>query len=312
MIHRALGRSGLSIHPLVLGGNVFGWTADEPTSFAILDAFVEGGGNCIDTADVYSVWVPGHRGGESETVIGKWLARRGRREDLVIATKVGMEMGPDRKGLKREYILAAVEDSLRRLKTDYIDLYYSHRDDASLGVEEPLRAYEQLLRDGKVRCIGASNFTAPRLREALQASNLPRYHVLQPHYNLLERPLFEGELQQLCIEAGIGVLCYFALASGYLTGKYRARGDLAQSARGQGVGRYRDGKGPAVLAALDVVAAQCGATPAQVALAWLLSRPGVTAPIASATSVRQVRELLAVAALGLTTSQVAALDAASA
>jgi len=311
MIRRPLGRSGLAIHPLVLGGNVFGWTADEARSHAILDAFVAGGGNCIDTADVYSVWVPGHRGGESETVIGNWLAKRGRRDDVVIATKVGMEMAPDRKGLGRGYVLQAVEDSLRRLRTDYIDVYFSHRDDPGLGVEEPLHAYEQLIRDGKVRCIGASNFGAPRLREALRATGLPRYEVLQPHYNLLERGSFEGELQQLCIESGIGVVCYFALASGYLTGKYRTRADLTQSARGNGVGRYLDGKGPAVLQALDVVAAELDATPAQVALAWLMAQPGVTAPIASATSTAQMDELLGAAVLPLSAQQIEALAAAS-
>jgi aryl-alcohol dehydrogenase-like predicted oxidoreductase len=311
MITRSLGRTGLEIHPLVLGGNVFGWTADEQRSRQVLDAFVAGGGNCIDTADVYSVWVAGHRGGESETVIGNWLAARGRRDDVILATKVGWEMAPDRKGLSRSYILRSAEDSLRRLQTDYIDIYFSHRDDSTLGVEEPLRAYEQLIRDGKVRVIGASNFAATRLREALQVEGLPHYGVVQPHYNLLERSGFEGELQSLCIEAGLGVVCYFALASGYLTGKYRSRADLSQSARGAGVGRYLQGKGPAVLAALDQVATELSASAAQVALAWLLAQPGVTAPIASATSVPQVQELLGAAALRPTAVQLARLDAAS-
>jgi aryl-alcohol dehydrogenase-like predicted oxidoreductase len=311
MTRRPLGRSGLTIHPLVLGGNVFGWTADESRSHAILDAFVAGGGNCIDTADVYSVWVPGHQGGESETVIGNWLARRGRRDDIVLATKVGMQMGPGRKGLSRAYVLKAVEDSLRRLRTDYIDLYFSHQDDAGLDVEEPLRAYEQLIRDGKLRAIGASNFSAARLRAALHATGLPRYEVLQPHYNLLERADFESQLQPLCIAEGIGVVCYFALASGYLTGKYRSRADLAQSARGQGVGRYLEGRGPAVLAALDTIATELDATPAQVALAWLMAQPGVTAPIASATSTAQLAELLGSVSLRLGAGQRALLEAAS-
>jgi aryl-alcohol dehydrogenase-like predicted oxidoreductase len=295
----------------VLGGNVFGWTANERGSHAVLDAYVAGGGNFIDTANVYSVWVPGHRGGESETVIGNWLARRGRRDDVLIATKVGWEMGPSQKGLSVAYILKAVEESLRRLRTDYVDVYFSHRDDATLGVEEPLRAYEQLLRSGKVRVIGASNFAAGRLREALDVTGLPTYQLLQPHYNLLERDGFEGELQQLCIERGLGVVCYFALASGYLTGKYRSAADLGASARGQGVSRYLKGRGPAVLRALDDVAAAHGAHPAQVALAWLLAQPGVTAPIASATSVAQVEQLLAAARLVLTAPELEALSAAS-
>lgn len=309
MIRRQLGRTGLQIHPLVLGGNVFGWTADEATSFRILDAFVEGGGNCIDTADAYSAWVPGHRGGESETVIGNWLARRGRRDDVVLATKVGWEVAPDRKGLRRDYILRSVEDSLRRLRTDYIDLYFSHRDDLSLGVEEPLRAHEQLLRDGKVRCIGASNFTAARLREALSVRDLPRYQVLQPHYNLLERTEFETELSSVCMAEGLGVVTYFSLASGYLTGKYRSSQDLAGSARMMMAGRYLAGRGPSVLAALDAVAAETAASPAQVALAWLLARPAVTAPIASATSVTQLAEIMGATTLCLTDGQMARLAA---
>jgi len=311
MTRRALGRSGLAIHPLVLGGNVFGWTADEARSHAILDAFVAGGGNCIDTADVYSVWIPGHHGGEYETVIGSWLARRGRRDDVVLATKVGMQMAPDRKGLSRAHILRSAEESLRRLQTDYIDLYFSHQDDGTLGVEEPLRAYEQLVRDGKVRAIGASNFGAARLRDALHAIGLPRYEVLQPHYNLLERADFESELQPLCLAEGIGVVCYFALASGYLTGKYRSAADLAQSARGMGVKRYLSGKGPAVLQALDTVAADLRATPAQVALAWLMAQPGVTAPIASATSTQQLQELLGAVTLQPSAAHLALLDSAS-
>ena len=241
MIRRPLGRTSLQIFPLVLGGNVFGWTANERSSHAVLDAYVAGGGNFIDTANVYSVWVPGHRGGESETVIGNWLARRGRRDDVLIATKVGWEMGPSQKGLSVAYILKAVEESLRRLRTDYVDVYFSHRDDATLGVEEPLRAYEQLLRSGKVRVIGASNFAAARLREASDVTGLPTYQLLQPHYNLLERDGFEGELQPLCIERGLGVVCYFALASGFLTGKYRSARTSRQRTR---PGRQSLSQGP--------------------------------------------------------------------
>jgi aryl-alcohol dehydrogenase-like predicted oxidoreductase len=310
MVRRPLGKTALQIHPLVLGGNVFGWTADERSSHSILDAYVAGGGNFIDTANVYSVWVPGHRGGESESVIGSWLARRGRRDDVLIATKVGWEMGPGQKGLSAPYILQSVEESLRRLRTDYIDVYFSHRDDTSLGVEEPLRAYEQLLASGKIRVIGASNFTTPRLRESLAVAGLPHYGVLQPQYNLVERDDFEGELQALCIEQGLGVVCYFALASGFLTGKYRSRTDLSRSPRGQGIGRYLAGRGPAVLRALDEVAAAQGARPSQIALAWLMAQPGVTAPIASATSVAQVEELLAATRVTLTPQQLALLSGA--
>ncbi|MEP7313656.1 MAG: aldo/keto reductase [Pseudomonadota bacterium] len=315
MTHKPLGTTGLQILPLVLGGNVFGWTADETTSHAILDAFVAGGGNCIDTADVYSCWVPGHRGGESETVLGNWLQTRGRRDDVIIATKVGMELDATHKGLEAGYILRAVEDSLRRLRTDYIDIYYSHRDDAALGVEEPLRAYEQLIRDGKVRVIGASNFSSSRLSEALGRSaslGLPAYEVLQPHYNLLERENFETELLPVCVTGGLGVLCYFALASGFLTGKYRSAADLGKSPRGQGAGKYLHERGLRVLAQLDVISAETAASPAQVALAWVAAKPGVTAPIASATTVAQVEELLASTRIRLSRGQVAALDAVSA
>lgn len=309
---KPLGQTGINILPIVLGGNVFGWTVDEKTSHAILDAFVAGGGNCIDTADVYSVWVPGHRGGESESVIGNWLSRRrGRRDDVIIGTKVGWQMEPGRRGLASSYILHAVEDSLRRLRTDYIDIYYSHVDDPGQSVEEPLRAYERLLRDGKVRVIGASNFTASRLSEALNASRtqqLPAYQVLQPHYNLLERQPFETDLLPVCVTAGLGVLCYFALASGFLTGKYRSEADLAKSTRGRGAGKYLDERGLRVLSQLDTVAAECGATTGQVALAWLAGKAGVTAPIASCSSIAQVAELLASTKVRLEASQRAALD----
>jgi len=315
MARRPLGQTGLEILPLVLGGNVFGWTADEAASHAILDAFVAGGGNCIDTADVYSAWAPGHSGGESETVIGSWLARRGRRDDVIIATKVGWQMDATRKGLTASYILRAVEDSLRRLQTDYIDIYYSHRDDTTLGVDEPLRAYDRLLRDGKVRVIGASNFSSSRLSEALASSRrhqLPAYQLLQPHYNLLERETFETELLPVCVTGGLGVLCYFALASGFLTGKYRSAADLGKSARGQGTGKYLNERGLRVLAQLDAIAGETAASPAQVALAWLAAKPGVTAPIASATTVAQVEELLGSTRVALSRGQLATLDKASA
>lgn len=296
MEHRELGRSGLQLAPLMLGGNVFGWTADEATSFRILDAFVAGGGNAIDTADGYSVWVPGHVGGESETIIGKWLRRRGRRDDVLLATKVGWEVNPENKGLRKDYILRAVEGSLRRLQTDYIDLYQSHRDDPTTPVTETLEAYAQLVQEGKVRAIGASNFTAERLRESLAASaahGFPRYESLQPLYNLYDRAEFEQQLLPLVREEHLGVIPYYGLAAGFLTGKYRTTADLQKSARGGGVGqKYLNEKGLRILGALDAVAARQQATPAQVALAWILAQPGLTAPIASATSAEQVQELL--------------------
>jgi aryl-alcohol dehydrogenase-like predicted oxidoreductase len=316
MQHRELGRSGLRIAPLVLGSNVFGWTADEATSFAVLDAFVAGGGNAIDTADAYSVWVPGHAGGESETIIGRWLKRRGRRDDVVIATKVGWEMGPDQKGLHPSYIRRAVEDSLRRLQTDYIDLYQSHKDDPTVPVHEPLEAYAQLIKEGKVRAIGASNFSAARLGEALQASaghGLPRYETLQPLYNLYDRADFERELLPVVQAHGLGVIPYYGLAAGFLTGKYRSEADLQKSARGGGVGqKYLNERGLRILAALDAVAARHQASPAQVALAWISAQPGLTAPIASATSVAQLQELLPALQLMLSPADQAELDQASA
>ena len=312
---RKLGRSGLAIAPLMLGGNVFGWTADRQASFAVLDAFVDAGFNAVDTADVYSRWVPGHAGGESETVIGEWLASRGRRERVVIATKLGMDMGGEDKGLSAAYMVRAVEASLRRLQTDYIDLYQSHRDDAETPLEETLEAYGRLIQAGKVRAIGASNYDAPRLAEALKLSGdarLPRYETLQPLYNLMERSLFEGPLQDLCVGEEVGVIPFYGLASGFLTGKYRSEADLAKSARGRGVKRYLDARGFRVLAALDEVAAAQGASPAQVALAWLMAQPGLTAPIASATSVAQLNEIMGAARLRLAPEQLAALGQASA
>ena len=301
---RQLGRSGLSISPLMLGGNVFGWTADEATSFAVLDAFVAGGGNAIDTADGYSVWVPGHVGGESETIIGKWLKRRGRRDDVVIATKVGWEVNSENKGLAQSYIRRAVEGSLKRLGTDYIDLYQSHKDDPTTPVAETLEAYAHLVKAGKVRVIGASNFTAARLSESLAVSEqhgFPRYETLQNLYNLYDRADFEQHLAPLLLTENLSAIPYYGLAAGFLTGKYRTGADLQKSPRGAGVGqKYLNEKGLSLLAALDAVADRQSATPAQVALAWLMQAPGVAAPIASATSVGQVTELLEATELRLT------------
>jgi aryl-alcohol dehydrogenase-like predicted oxidoreductase len=314
MHKRQLGNSGLEISALVLGSNVFGWTADEVTSFALLDAYVAAGGNCIDTADVYSRWVPGHQGGESETVIGKWMKQRGNRAKVLIATKVGWEMGPDKKGLKKAYVMKAVEDSLARLQTDHIDLYQSHIDDADTPVDEPLEAYAQLIKQGKVRAIGASNFGAERLRAALQAGEqrgLPLYQSLQPHYNLCERAGYEQDLEPLCREAGLGVIPYFSLAAGFLTGKYRSEADLGKSPRGQGLKKYLNERGFRILAALDQVAKQTSSTPTAVALAWLLARPSITAPIASATSVAQMETLVAGCRLKPDAGAVAVLDEAS-
>ncbi|MGE0610180.1 MAG: aldo/keto reductase [Pirellulales bacterium] len=311
---RNLGDSGLTTPPLILGGNVFGWTIDRATSFAVLDAFIAGGGRMIDTADVYSVWVPGNVGGESETIIGEWLSHRGRRDDVLVATKVGMK--PDGPGaLSAERIVAGVEASLKRLRTDHIDLYYSHRDDAETPLENTLAAFDQLARSGKVRAIGASNYEAARLERALEISaeqKLARYAVLQPHYNLVARELFEGPLQDLCVAKGIAVVPYFALASGFLTGKYRTPADLAGKARGAAAGKYLDDFGLGTLAAVDTVAKEARATPAQVALAWLAAQPSIVAPIASATSVAQVQDLLATMRLNLTAEQLALLNAASA
>lgn len=315
MDKRKIGRSDLAIAPLMLGGNVFGWTADPATSFAILDAFVGAGFNAIDTADVYSRWVPGHAGGESETLIGDWLQARGGRDRIVLATKLGMDMGGEDKGLSAAYMERAVEASLRRLKTDYIDLYQSHRDDPDTPQDETLEAYGRLVKAGKVRVIGASNFDAARLGSALTISadaGLPRYESLQPLYNLYDRGAYEGALQDLCVAEEVGVICFYGLASGFLTGKYRSEADLVKSPRGRGAKRYLDARGLRILAALDDVAAQTGASPAQVALAWLMAQPGVTAPIASATSVAQLEEILGAARLSLTASQLGALTEASA
>ncbi|HWS53020.1 MAG TPA: aldo/keto reductase [Pyrinomonadaceae bacterium] len=315
MEKRRLGNSGLEVAPLALGGNVFGWTADEQTSFKLLDAFVAAGFNLIDTADVYSGWVPGHQGGESETIIGRWLKRAGGRERVVIATKVGMEMGPGRKGLARDYVMRSAEDSLRRLQTDHIDLYQSHVDDPETPQEETLEAYARLVEQGKVRAVGASNFGAARLAEALRLAGergLPRYESLQPEYNLYDRAEFEGSLAALCLEQGVGVISYFSLASGFLTGKYRSEADLSKSPRGRGVKKYMDERGFRILGALDEAAARHDSTPARVALAWLIARPGVTAPIASATSLEQLRDLTEAARLKLDEASIELLNRASA
>jgi aryl-alcohol dehydrogenase-like predicted oxidoreductase len=313
---RPLGRSGLSVAPLAFGGNVFGWTADEATSFSLLDAFVDAGFNLIDTADVYSRWAPGHSGGESETIIGKWLkARPSNRERIVLATKVGMDMGEGRVGLKAAYIRRAVEDSLKRLRTERIDLYQSHSDDANTPFEQTLSAYAELIAAGKVRAIGASNHTAARLAEALAAAKqrgLPRYETLQPQYNLYDRAGYEAELEPLCRREGLGVINFYGLARGFLSGKYRSEADLGKSVRGGGVRSYLNERGLRILAALDEVAGSLRATPAQVALAWQMARPGLTAPIASATSLPQLRELMGAAQLALPAEAITLLDRASA
>jgi aryl-alcohol dehydrogenase-like predicted oxidoreductase len=315
MQKRKLGNSGLEIAPLMFGGNVFGWTVDEAMSFKLLDAFVAAGFDAIDTADVYSKWVPGHKGGESEIIIGKWLKARGNRSKVIIASKVGMEMPGLGQGLSKSYITARVEDSLKRLQTDYIDLYQSHADDKATPMEETLGTYQQLIKQGKVRAIGASNFDAPRLAEALKTSSakkLPRYQTLQPLYNLVERADFEKELQGLCVKENVAVVPFYALASGFLTGKYRTKADLANRTRGSRVEKYLDDRGLRVLKALDEVSARFKAKPAQVALAWLSARPSIAAPIASATSLEQLEDLIASARLKLDADAIKSLDAASA
>ena len=297
MDYRQLGRSDLQVSPLAFGGNVFGWTADEATSFRLLDAWLDAGFNFVDTADVYSRWVPGHAGGESETLIGKWLRQGGKRERVVLATKVGKPMGDDKQGLSPAYIHQAVGASLRRLQTDYIDLYQSHDDDAQTPLEDTLGAFGDLIKAGKVRAIGASNYTAPRLAEALdvaERTGLPRYESLQPLYNLYDRAVFEKDLAPLCTARGVGVINFYALAAGFLTGKYRTQADAGKSARGaKTTEKYLNPRGLAIIDALDAAAKQYGVAPGQIAIAWLLSRPAVTAPIASATSVAQLDELAA-------------------
>jgi aryl-alcohol dehydrogenase-like predicted oxidoreductase len=314
MQKRKLGNSGLHIPPLVLGGNVFGWTLDQAASFRLLDEALDAGLNFIDTADVYSRFVPGHTGGESETIIGRWFRERNNRDRVVLATKVGMQMGPGKEGLSKAYILRAVEDSLRRLQTEYIDLYQSHTDDAHTPIEEVLGTYADLIRAGKVRAIGASNFTGARLAQALEISQrqgLPRYESLQPLYNLHDRAEYETDLEDICRRHSLGVFPYFALASGFLTGKYRSKQDLEGKARSFIVARYLSPRGDAILEALDEAARSLHSTPASVALAWLIARPTVTAPIASATSSAQLRTLLEAIDLKLDARTIEALDRAS-
>lgn len=313
MEYRALGSTDLEIAPLVLGGNVFGWTADEATSFRLLDAFVDHGFNAIDSADVYSAWAPGSSGGESETVIGRWLADRGGslRDRIVLITKVGWE-----KGLSKDYILEAVEDSLRRLRTDHIDIYFSHKPDSETPIEETLEAHRELIEQGKIRVAGASNYDADQLEEALTAGETEgraRYEVLQPEYNLYDRGDYEDGLEGIAAREGLGVISYYGLASGFLTGKYRSANDLDKSPRGEGVGKkYLDDRGRRILRALDDVAERHDATPAQIALAWVMARPSVTAPIASATSVDQLEELMDAARLELDETAIERLNEASA
>jgi aryl-alcohol dehydrogenase-like predicted oxidoreductase len=313
---RQLGRTDLSIAPIVFGGNVFGWTADEKTSFDILDAFFGAGFNTIDTADVYSAWVPGNKGGDSEEIIGRWLKQSSiSRDNAIIVTKVGSEMGPGKKGLKEGYILNAVEDSLRRLQTDYIDLYLSHWPDPETPYEETLGAYAKLKQQGKIRAIGCSNLDAGQLQDSLDSADkagLPRYDVLQPEYNLYDRGGFEGPLAELCIRQDIGVITYFSLAAGFLSGKYRTKADTEGKARENRVAKYLDDKGLKILASLDTVSKETGAKPAEIALAWLLQKKAVTAPIASATSLAQLEALINSAKLTLSSEAMGLLDKAGA
>ncbi len=311
---RKLGGTDLLIAPLVLGGNVFGWTADEKASFRILDKFSAEGFNCIDTADVYSRWIPGHKGGESETIIGKWMNEKSNRDKIVISTKVGSDIGQGKTDNSKKHILWAVEGSLKRLQTDYIDLYQTHFDDDITPVEETLEAYSQLIKEGKVRWIGTSNMSPARIKASLEASSksgYPRYESLQPHYNLYERELFEKELEQLCMDNGLGVICYFSLARGFLAGKYRSENDMSRSARGAGVKKYLDPRGFKILDALDVTAKQYNTTQASIAIAWLQARKSITAPIASATNISQLESLLNASEISLSTETLDKLNKAS-
>ncbi|WP_343312777.1 aldo/keto reductase [Brucella sp. BE17] len=315
MEFRKLGRSELKVSPLCFGGNVFGWTVDEATSFSLLDRFIAAGFNFIDTADAYSTWAPGNVGGESETIIGNWLKSRGQRDKVIIATKVGSEMGPDEKGLSPAYIRKAVDASLKRLQTDYIDLYQSHWDDPETPFEDTLGTYQELIEAGKIRVIGASNLTAERLTESLEVAkkhDLPRYESLQPLYNLYDRSGFEDGLEKICRDNDLAVISYFSLAAGFLTGKYRSSDDLGQSARGSTVEKYLTERGKKIIVALDDVAASIGAKLAQVAIAWLIAQPSVTAPIASATRLTQLGELIDASRLKLSDDAVARLNKASA
>ncbi|HTF29186.1 MAG TPA: aldo/keto reductase [Flavitalea sp.] len=311
MEKRQLGNSDLQISPIAFGGNVFGWTIDEKTAFSLLDKFVAAGFNLIDTADVYSSWVPGNKGGESETIIGNWVRARNNRDKVIIATKVGGDMGQGKKDTSKKYITKAVEDSLRRLKTDYVDLYQTHWDVETIPVEETLETYTGLIKGGKVRWIGASNMTLARLKESLAASrknNYAQYQSLQPLYNLYERDRFEREFEQFCLDNNMGVLSYYSLASGFLTGKYRTEEDFSKSQRGGGIKKYMTERGKRIIAALDDVAAKHRSTPAAVSLAWLIARPSVTAPIASATTDLQLEAFVDAASLKLTEADLKALD----
>ncbi len=314
MKKRPLGNSGIDVAPLAFGGNVFGWTIDEKQSFRLLDAFLAAGFNLIDTADVYSRWVPGNKGGESETIIGNWMRVRGNRDKVIVATKVGHDIGQGKKDLSKKHILQAVEKSLQRLQTDYIDLYQSHYDDPPTPVAETLETYGELVKEGKVRLIGASNFTPERLLQSLEASKqhgYPSYQTLQPLYNLYDREVFEKELEPICVEHGIGVISYYSLASGFLTGKYRSEEDLSKSARGAGNKKYLNEKGFRILSALDKVAEKFKSTPASISIAWLLAGHSVTAPIASATSIEQLGSLIKATQINLDADSMILLNNAS-
>ncbi|WP_316793903.1 aldo/keto reductase [Pedobacter frigoris] len=315
MKKRKLGNTDLLVYPITFGGNVFGWTIDEQTSFEILDGFTDAGFNFIDTADSYSHWAPGNKGGESETIIGNWMQERKNRDQVIIATKVGSIPGSDKKSLAPKYIRQCVENSLKRLKTDYIDLYQSHYDDLETPIEDTLAVYDQLIKEGKVRWIGASNFSATRLKEALEiaeTANLPRYQTFQPEYNLYKREKYETEFEQLVLDNNLGVINYYALASGFLTGKYRSEADFTKSKRGAGIKNYLNERGFKILKALDDVSEQYNANPASVSLAWLIAKPSITAPIASVTSLAQLDDLIKAAALKLDNEEIAILDDASA
>ncbi|MVN22938.1 aldo/keto reductase [Mucilaginibacter arboris] len=315
MKKNTLGSSGIEVPPFAFGGNVFGWTIDENTSFQILDALTGAGLNFIDTADVYSRWVPGNQGGESETIIGNWLKKTGGRDKVVIATKVGSEMGHDKKGLSKTWIKQAVEGSLQRLQTDYIDLYQTHYDDPDTPMEETLATYQELVNEGKVRAIGTSNMTAQRILVALKTSKehgFPAYQTVQPLYNLYDRESYEKELEPLCQENNLGVISYFSLASGFLTGKYRSEADFSKSQRGKGISKYLNDRGFKILKALDEVSQELNTTPAAVSLAWLINRPGISAPIASATSIEQLNEIIKATELDLNADAIHTLNEASA
>ena len=315
MHKRKLGKTGLEVAPLIFGGNVFGWTIDQARSFQLLDAFSAAGFNSVDTADVYSKWVPGHTGGESEIILGEWMKRSGSRTKIIVATKVGMDMGDGKKGLSKAHIMRSAEDSLRRLQTDYIDLYQSHLDDPDTPFEETLGAYSELLKQGKVRAIGASNHKAERLAAALDASRksgLSAYQTLQPNYSLIERADYESGLEPICVKEGLGVINYFPLAGGFLTGKYRSEADVAGKARARNVTKHLNERGYKILGALDQIAKKYGATPARVSLAWLLARPSITAPIVSATNLDQLKDLIASVELSLDQESIQFLNQASA